>query len=323
MIEITIERNDAGQRTDRFLRKYLKNAPLSAVYKVLRKDMKVNGKRVKEEYVLSEGDLVCLYCSDEDIENWTRKKHSDRKRAKKQFSVLYEDDDLIIVNKPFGLLVHGDKNEKKDTLANQVVDYLIETGSYHPREEKTFVPSPVHRLDRNTTGIVVFGKNAQSLRDLTQLFREEKSTKVRKFYYTFVHGALEKELHLKGKLLKDEAKNIAKVLPEGDERGKYIETIVYPVAVSKNKKYSLVEIELVTGRSHQIRAHLAWAGHPLVGDLKYGGRELSSGSGEWTLGRTTQALHAHKIIIGDIECEAPLPKAWKSMQKDILGKEII
>ena len=125
------------------------------------------------------------------------------------------------------------------------------------------------------------------------------------------------------KRLKDEEKNLARVLPEGDERGKYIETIVRPVAVSKNGRYSLVEIELVTGRSHQIRAHLASVGHPLVGDTKYGGRAFTSKEGGWSLGRSTQALHACRIVIGDMECTAPLPKAWQSMQKELLGKEIL
>lgn len=323
MLELTIEKNDAGQRTDRFLKKYLRNAPLSVIYKLIRKDLKVNGRRVKEDYALSEGDRLCIYSPEEDLAAWTRKKSSERKNTKKQFTVLYEDDDTIIVNKPFGLLVHGDKTEKKDTLANQVVDYLISTGAYDPRNGKTFTPSPVHRLDRNTTGIVVFGKNAESLRYLSRLFREEKSEGVRKFYYTIVHGSLTKELHLRNKLLKDEQKNRAIILPESDERGKYVETIVRPVAVSDNGKYSLVEIELVTGRSHQIRAHLSYVGHPLVGDTKYGGKEISSSNGAWALGRTTQALHAHRIIIGELDVSAPLPKAWKDMQKDLLGKVIL
>ena len=175
MRQFTIEKNDAGQRTDRFLKKYLRNAPLSVVYKLIRKDLKVNGQRVKEDHILEEGDVLSIYAADLDIDAWTEKKADDNRRAKRQFAVLYENDDLIMVNKPFGLLVHGDKSEKKDTLANQVVSYLIENGSYYPRVEKTFVPSPVHRLDRNTTGIVVFGKNAESLRPNTKSDSKMKS----------------------------------------------------------------------------------------------------------------------------------------------------
>lgn len=319
MKEIVIEVNDAGQRLDRFLKKYLCNLPLSAVYKCIRKDVKVNGKRSKEEYMLNEGDVLSLYVSDADFDAWTKRR--ERKKAKRQFTIAYEDDEMIIVCKPFGLLVHGDKNEKKDTLANQVVDYLIETGAYNPRTEKTFVPSPVHRLDRNTTGLVVFGKTAESLRELSKKFREEHDSAVRKFYYTIVHGRLDKDYHLKNKLLKDEVKNKGIVLKEDDEHGKYIETIVRPIYAGE--KYSLVEVELVTGRSHQIRAHLASIKHPLVGDMKYGGKEIRSKQGTWALGRTTQALHAARLVIDGKEFVAPLPVAWRSMQEELFGKEII
>ena len=319
MKEIRIEVNDAGQRLDRFLKKYLCNLPLSGVYKCIRKDVKVNRKRAKEEYMLAEGDVLSLYVSDADFEAWTKKKA--HKKAKRQFTIAYEDDNMLIVGKPFGLLVHGDKTEKKDTLANQVVDYLIANGSYNPRLEKTFVPSPVHRLDRNTTGLVVFGKTAEALRELSRMFREEHDESVRKFYYTIVHGKVDKEYHLKNKLVKNEEKNKGMVLPESDERGKYIETIVRPVYYNQN--YSLVEVELVTGRSHQIRAHLASIKHPLVGDMKYGGKEIRSKQGTWALGRTTQALHAAKLIINGNEYSTPLPEAWKNMQMELFGKEII
>ena len=336
MREITISANDAGQRLDRFLKKYLANAPLSAVYKIMRKDVKVNGSRRKEDYMLSEGEVLQLYLADAEIDAWARR--PERKKLKRQFTVIYEDDNVIIVNKPFGLLVHGDKTEKKDTLANQVVDYLIESGSYDPRAEKSFVPSPAHRLDRNTTGMVVFGKNAPAQRELAAMFREEG--RVAKHYYTIVHGKLDKDYHLKGRLLKDEQKNIGKVLPEEDERGKYIETIVRPAAVSKDARgsgrsargYSIADIELVTGRSHQIRAHLASIGHPLAGDTKYGGKEVRSQELEFELGKTTQALHAYRIdfikaegILSDLNGKSftsALPKAWGKLIYKLFGKEI-
>ena len=337
MKEIIINENDAGQRLDRFLKKYLANAPLSAVYRIIRKDVKVDGVRRREDFMLAEGQTLQLYLPDADIEAWSRK--TEHRKVKRQFTVIYEDDSVIIVNKPFGLLVHGDSTEKKDTLANQVTDYLIESGAYVPRLEKSFVPSPAHRLDRNTTGLVVFGKTAEAQRELARLFREDGL--VTKHYYTIVHGKLDEEYHLKGRLLKDEARNTGRVLPLDDERGKYIETIVRPAVFSRDasgsghgaKGYSIADIELVTGRSHQIRAHLASIGHPLAGDTKYGGKALRVDGTEFELGKTTQALHAYKIEFKDTEGPlsylngmsfiAPLPKAWDALVVGIFGKETI
>ncbi|MBQ4506677.1 MAG: RluA family pseudouridine synthase [Firmicutes bacterium] len=354
MQDITITRNDADQRLDRFLKKYLGKAPLSLVYKIVRKDVKINGKREKEDYLLREGDVLSLYLSDQDIAAYSRR--DEKRHAKRQFKICYEDDEIIIVSKPFGLLVHGDKSEKKNTLANQVTDYLIETGAYEPRLEKSFVPSPVHRLDRNTTGLVIFGKTAEALRAFSAMMREApegpedaenadeaeiseesvaaapaSSRSLRKFYLTIVEGRLEKELHLKGRLAKDEARNRGRVLPLSSPEGRYIETIARPLY--SGKRYSLVEVELVTGRSHQIRAHLSHAGFPLLGDTKYGGRAAKNMRGEAQNGKTTQLLHARRVefisaeapydYLNGTSVTAPLPPEWEQIQLELFGKVMI
>ena len=326
MREVTITANDAGQRLDRFLKKYLCNAPLSLIYKAVRKDVKVNGKRVKEETVLAEGDVLQLYLGEEDLDVLTEKKRT--AAPKRQFTVAFEDENVLVVCKPFGLLVHGDSSEKKDTLANQVIAYLIEKGDYAPRLEKSFVPSPVHRLDRNTTGLVVFGKNAQALRVLSAALAEDKG--FTKYYDTVVCGELKTPLHLKNRLLKDEKANRVRVLPASAEEGKYIETIARPLYT--NGRYTLTEVELVTGRSHQIRAHLKYAGYPLIGDAKYGDRKQNAQIAQRT-GLTTQLLHARRLVFTGLEeplaylngqqAEAPLPPQWAFIQKELFGKEIL
>ena len=205
-----------------------------------------------------------------------------------------------------------------------VTDYLIEKGDYVPRVEKSFVPSPVHRLDRNTTGLVVFGKNAQALRTLSaEIAKDSGFTKI---YITIVCGELAKPLHLKNKLLKDERSNKVRVLPETAEEGKYIETIVRPLHAANG--FTLVEVELVTGRSHQIRAHLKYAGYPLIGDAKYGDRRVNENIAQRT-GLTTQLLHAGRLVFTGLpylngkEAKAPLPPQWAFIQKELFGKEII
>lgn len=325
MFEITVTSNEDRQRLDRFLKKYLSEAPLSLIYRMIRKDIKVNGRRVPEETILSEGDVIAFYTSPVQLAALAKKKK--RPPVKRQFTIAYEDADVIAVGKPFGLLVHGDSTEKKDTLANQVVDYLIREGSYSPRTERAFTPSPVHRLDRNTTGLVLFGKNSPALRTLSAMLRENG---VQKFYQTIVVGALDKELHLIGKLHKDPAENKSRVYDASDARGKTIETIVRPLYASRD--YSVVEVELITGRSHQIRAHLQSAGFPLICDGKYGWASANKALQE-KISWSTQLLHAARLVVVEappplahlngLEISTPVPAFWKEIQLALFGKEIL
>lgn len=327
MKEIIIETNDAEQRLDRFLRKFFPNAPLSMIYKIIRKDLKVNGKRKNEAYVLNEGDKLGLYVDDGTFERLTFKKHSKRVKIRRNFAIVYEDENILVANKPFGLLTHGDGQEKKNHLANQVIDYLIEKGDYNPRE-KTFTPAPANRLDRNTTGLILFGKNASAMRDLNRMIRNDH---VRKFYMTIVKGEIDNKLRLTGILYKDERSNTVFVKNYSDEnllaaeltKGKKIMTVVRPK--DKLRGTTLVEVELVTGRSHQIRAHLASVGHPIIGDVKYGGK-MPNLQKKFDL--STQLLHSTRIefkgevkdeyvrlsYLADMSIEAKLPESFKAIE---------
>ena len=293
MVDFTITENEAGQRLDRFLRKYMKKAPLSMIYKTIRKDVKVNGKRAHEDTILQEGDRLALYIPEEKLKDLT--KTEPRKRVRRQFRIAYEDDNLLIVEKPEGLLTHGDSREKKNTLANQVCGYLQEKGEFDPAREKSFVPSPVNRLDRNTTGLVIFGKNAETLRSFTRYIRERQY--VSKYYVTLVKGSLKERMVLQDRIAKDHGTNISQVT-EDAKTGKSAETFVTPIA-SKNG-FSVVEVELVTGRTHQIRVHLSHEGYPLVGDVKYGDRR-TNGMAKNKLGITTQLLHAYQLKFSGME----------------------
>lgn len=316
MVTITITENESGQRLDRYLKKYLKNAPLSYVYKLLRKSVKLNGKRAKEDTMLSAGDVVNLYISEEEAASYA--KRETHHTAKRQFKIAYEDEHVIVVEKPLGLLTHGTKEEKKDTLANQVIDYLIETGSYTPGRNATYTPSPVNRLDRNTTGLVLFAKDYPAARALTKMIREKGY--VQKYYLTLVSGHMKSELHLTDRMEKDEKTNVVRILSAGEE-GKEMETIARPLRAysqtfrvngkKKHQQFTLVEVELVTGRSHQIRAHLAKAGYPVIGDEKYGDKYANRDI-QNAYGLSTQFLHAYRLVFTD--AEDPV--------KELVGKEI-
>ena len=375
MREINITANDAGRRLDRFLRKYLSNASLSEIYKLIRKDVKVSGKRRDQAYILQEGDLLSLYVSDDVLGKLTgqagRAAATDPRRrvskTRKQFRIIYEDSNILVADKPYGLLTHGDSREKKNHLANQVKDYLISRGEFDPGAEKVFSPAPVNRLDRNTTGLVLFGKTSSALKGLNRMIREDLTDK---FYMTVVHGILKEELVLTGDLVKDEENNRVRISRisaaetgadgagssngtasahrRNEDSSLPVLTEVTPLEVvdfGHGMKATLVRIRLVTGRSHQIRAHMAGIGHPVVGDSKYAGtragdafrdqacrpeniRKLNEHL-ERTYGLSTQLLHAYRIhfaqeglpedlaYLGGRSFTAPLPQTFNK----ILGRQ--
>ena len=270
MKKITINANDAGQRVDKFLQKYFRSAlPSSLIYKYIRKKrIKLNGGRCYPEQFLAEADIMELYINDE---FFTAERKSAALSAKADFDVVYEDKNIILINKKAGVTVHKADSEKGVTLAEQVLGYLIQKGEYSPDKENTFTPALCNRLDRNTTGMVVAAKNAAALRDMNSII---KNRRVKKTYLALCEGVFEQKSEvITGYLSKDGASNKVCVAARAQDGAREIIT-AYTV-LEQHEDTALVEVELVTGRTHQIRAHLAYIGHPIAGDKKYGAKNSS------------------------------------------------
>lgn len=274
MKTVTVGKNDAGQRVDKFLTKTFPLLPVSMMYKYLRKkDIKLNGKRCEISTRLAEGDVLTLYVKDEFLEQAAPT--YEFMHAGRQLDIVYEDEHILLLNKKVGLLVHPDDREYRDTLIFRVQRYLYEKGEYRPDEEQSFTPALVNRIDRNTCGIVIAAKTAAALRILNEKLRLRE---IEKYYLCLVHGRMEKrEDTLKGYLEKNESQNRVYVSKTPVDGGRTIATR-YRVLEEKGN-VSLLEIELLTGRTHQIRAHLASIGHPLLGDGKYGTNAQNKGTG--------------------------------------------
>lgn len=272
MKSFIITKNDAGQRLDKYLTKSFPNLPQSLMYKYIRtKRIKVNSKRAEISTRLMENDVVDLYINDEFL--GVRSDKFDFLSAPNSLNIVYEDENILLLNKKVGLLCHPDDKEYVDTLISRVKRYLYEKGSFNPMDSMSFTPALVNRIDRNTCGIVIAAKNAEALRILNE---KMKNRELRKFYLCIVHGKLENRSGiLEGYLVKDKDKNTVKVFTKKQEGAKYIKTKYEVIAESEN--FSLIEIELLTGRTHQIRSHFASIGHPLLGDGKYGINKLNRG----------------------------------------------
>lgn len=286
MKKISVNKNDAGNRLDKFINKCFPNIPYSLLYKYIRKKrIKVNGKKEDISYRLKENDILELYINDELLEK--PNKSSDFKAASEDIEIIYEDDNIMIINKKAGLIVHPDDDVKVDCLINRIKNYLFKKGEFDPENENSFAPALVNRIDRNTSGMVIAAKNAESLRILNLKMKERE---LHKKYICILCGTLKKDSEvLKAFLDKNSSEN--KVYISDKMKNKNYKTILTKYSViDKSKKFTLAEIELLTGRTHQIRAHMAYHGYPLLGDGKYGTNKINR-----EMGYKYQALCAYKL----------------------------
>lgn len=326
MREIVIEKNEAGQRLDKFLAKYMNEASKSFFYKMMRKkNITLNGKKCEGNEKLAEGDVVKLFLAEDTIEKFSSVQVQEVKKV--DLDILYEDDEIILVNKPAGMLSQKAK-ETDESLVEYLIDYLLGSGKLTESGLRAFRPSVCNRLDRNTSGIVAAGKSLAGLQMLSGVFKDRS---IHKYYQCLVSGEIRDVKTVDGWLLKDEKKNQVRILTDveakrfegkgGDEEPKRIRTKYEPIAT--DGRFTLLRVTLLTGRSHQIRAHLASLGHPIVGDFKYGGVSKVNPSG-----RTVkyQLLHSYRLEFPKLAepfaylsgrvFEAPLPGYFGSVLKE-------
>ena len=286
MQKITVNKNDAGQRLDKFLRKLMPALGTNMLYKSLRKNcVKVNGKHIKDgAFKLSENDVLSLYFSDDFFEKPAYS--TDFMKISPKISIVYEDENILLVNKPQGVLVHEDNGQNPDNLLSHIKSYLYKKGEYLPDSENTFAPALANRIDRGTGGIVIAAKNADALRILNEKI---KNREVKKFYLCLAFGHFDKsEGEICGYLLRDEQTRKVSFSDLPKENAK--KTLTKYRVLEEFPDYSLLEIQLETGRTHQIRASLSYIGHPILGDKKYAPPEINR-----RFDYTAQALFAYKL----------------------------
>lgn len=285
MKKIVIDKTQKDQRLDRFLSKFFKNSTRGNIYKMIRKKLfKVNGKRIKEEYMLREGEVLEIYLADETFDELKGSREA-IPQTELSLDIVYEDEEILVVNKPKGVLTHPNDECYDETLAIAVKDYLRSYVTH------TFSPASISRLDRNTSGLILFGKTYEALQKYNVLMRERR---IKKYYHAIVEGNIRKSGLIQGYLYKDQKKNEVHLYQHKvHEQAKKVLTRYK--RIEGYGDYSLVEVELITGRSHQIRASLSFIKHPIAGDVKYGGKKV--------MNINSQLLHCYKLEVGTLEFE--------------------
>lgn len=321
MKEIIVKENEAGQRLDKLLHKYLSKAPKSFLYKMLRKkNITLNGKKALGNELTVKDDIVRIFLADDTYARFSEEKPEvsvscslDRKQ------IVYEDHHIMVINKPSGVL--SQKAKPEDISVNEMmIAYLLEKGELTREELKTFRPSVCNRLDRNTSGLLIAGKTLNGLQAMSKILQDRS---LHKYYQCLVSGRITEKQRIEGYLLKDEQKNTVKVIKNEVSGAKLIVTEYTPLWCSEET--TLLEVWLITGRSHQIRAHLASTGHPIIGDFKYG-KEKVNRYYRKQYGLQSQLLHSARMVMPKITGElsylsgrtfkAPLPEEFEKIRKE-------
>lgn len=326
MQKFQVSERENGTSLEKYVRKVLNVAPLSFIYRLFRKkDVKVNGRWEDRKYVVSASDEIAIYITDEQFEEFKKNKSYSPNDALKEL-IIYEDNQIILVNKPRGVLVQKDGKETGKSLDQMVVEYLMSQDINFLTEENAFMPGPAHRLDRNTSGIVAFGKTHDALQQLFTLFKERDA--IGKHYVALVKGRVEKNGTIEAPLLKDSESNTVKVtsVSKGAKNAKTIYKVIETI-----DEYSLLDLTIVTGRTHQIRVHLAYIGHPVIGDSKYGDFKENVYF-EKEFGFKNQFLHASEMHFGHLSeplehlssrmFTAPMPEEFKTLIIKLKEKKI-
>ena len=336
MKQFYVKQNEAGQRLDKLLAKILNKAPKSFIYKMLRKkNITLNGRKAEGAEKLELNDEIKLFLSDETFLKFSEAvvvQNVETTAVELKKAIIYEDQHIMILNKPVGVL--SQKSEKNDiSMVEYVISYLMDSGQLTQEQLTSFKPAVCNRLDRNTSGILIAGKSLPGLQNMAGLLKDRS---LNKYYLCIVKGRVEGQKRVEGYLSKNEEINQVKINPGKGENSEYICTEYQPLAysvpsVEVTEDFSLLQVKLITGRSHQIRAHLASIGHPIIGDYKYGDRKTNQFfTKRYDLKH--QLLHSYRCVfpmlegvfsyLSGREYVAEVPDIFQSIRYDLFDREL-